>query len=139
VTAVGSFFSSSPGTVVAANGNVPLTTVGGGNTAGAFSLTSNTVTVVQAGTYLLSYRAAVSAGTPMFQLVVNGTTLVPGTIGVAVLAAAGVRNLTGEAAVTLTANSTVLVRNVSTGTATLAPASSGQTPTSLALTILKVG
>jgi hypothetical protein len=136
VTAVGSFFSSSPGTVVAAAGTVPLTTAGGGNTAG-FSLASNTVTVTQAGTYLLSYRAA-ATGTPAFQLVVNGT-VVPGTIGVAVLTAAGVRNLTGSAAVTLTANSTVLVRNVSNASATLAAASGGQNPTSLSVTILKVG
>ena len=134
---MGSFFSSSPGTVVAVGGTVPLTTAGAGNTAG-FSIASNTVTVVQAGTYLLSYSAAASGGTPVFQLVVNGA-VVPGTIGVAVLTAAGARNLTGSAAVSLTANSTVLVRNVSNATATLAAASGGQTPTSLALTILKVG
>jgi hypothetical protein len=134
---VGSFFSSSPGTTVAIGGTVPLTNTGGGNTSGAFTLASNTVTVVQAGTYLLSYSAA-ATGTPVFQLVVNGTA-VPGTIGVAVLTAAGVRNLTGSAAVTVTANSTVLVRNVSNATATLAAAAGGQNPTSLSLTILKVG
>jgi hypothetical protein len=138
VTAAGTFFSISPNTSVATNTNVPLTTAAGGNTAGAFSLASNTVTVVQAGTYLLSYTAAIGGGTAAFQLFVNGTA-VSGTIGVAVATSGGARHLVGSTAMTLTANSTVLVRNVSSAAATLANTTGGQTPTSLALTILKVG
>jgi hypothetical protein len=137
VTAVGSFFSSAQGTTVATGITAPLTTAGSGNTSGAFTLASNTVTVVQAGTYLLTYSAAVSSNT-VFQLVVNGN-LVAGTLGVAQAGSGGSRQLGGSAAVTLTANSTVLVRNVSSGTVTLAATLVGQSPTSVMLTILKVG
>jgi len=140
---VGSFFSVSVGTSVAANANAPLTTAGS-NTAGAFTLANNTVTVAPAGTYLLWYQTAIngvagSANSAVFALVVNGT-VVPGTLGVTVNGNnVGVHQLTGSAAVTLTANSTVAVRNVSSTADTLAAATDGQSPTSVTLTLLKVG
>jgi hypothetical protein len=142
---VASFFSVSVGTSVAANATAPLTTAGSGNTTGAFSLANNTVTVVNAGTYLLWYQTAINsvatagANAAVFALVVNGT-VVPGTLGVTVNGSnVGVHQLTGAAAVTLTANSTVLVRNVSSTADTLAAATDGQSPTSVTLTLLKVG
>jgi hypothetical protein len=139
LTAVGSFFSTSVGTSVAANASAPLTTAGGGNTAGAFTLASNTVTVVNAGTYLVWYRAAINAGTAVFAVVANET-VVPGTLGVAQNVAAGnSRQLTGSATVTLTANSTILIRNVLTTADTLAAAADGQSPTSVTVTLVKVG
>ena len=144
VTAVGSFFSVSVGTSVAANANAPLTTAGS-NTAGAFSLANNTVTVVNAGTYLLCYQAAINSvaaaagNSAVFALAVNGA-VVPGTLGVTQNGNnLGIHQLTGAAAVALTANATVNVRNVSTTADTLAAALDGQSPTSVTLTLLKVG
>jgi hypothetical protein len=124
---------------VAANGTAPLSTAGAGNTPSAFTLASNTVTVVNAGRYLLWYQAAINQGTAVFALVVNGT-VVAGTHGVAQNVTTGnSRSLTGSAAVSLTANSTVLVRNVSNTADTLAAAADGQNPTSVTLTLIKVG
>ncbi|HEY7618200.1 MAG TPA: hypothetical protein VH834_00450 [Solirubrobacteraceae bacterium] len=134
MTAVGSFWGS--GTSVAAGAAAPLTTAGSGNTAGAFTITANTVTVVQAGTYLLTYSAAIGSGNAVLQLVVNSN-LVPGTLGGT--SSSGTRMLSGSAAVTLTANSTVLVRNVLATAVTLSGVLGTQTPTSVSLSILRVG
>jgi len=139
LTIVGSFFSSAAGTTVALNANAPLTTAGGGNTAGAFSLASNTVTVVNAGTYLIWYQAAIAASNAaVFQLFVNGAG-VAGTLGVSQNPASSVHQLVGAATVTLAANATVNVRNVSTTTDTLASAVDGATPTSVSLTLVRIG
>jgi hypothetical protein len=118
----------------------PLTTAGGGNTAGAFTLATNTVTVVNAGTYLLEYRVAILTQNAVFALFVNGTQ-VPGTNGASgTVTGNPARQLGGAAAVTLTAGATVSVRNVSTTADTLAGATlEGAAPTSVMLTLLKVG
>ena len=124
-----------------ANGALaPLTTAGAGNTAGAFTLATNTVTVVNAGTYLLEYRVAVTSATAVFSLFVNGVQ-VPGTNGASgAVASNPPRQLSASAAVTLAAGSTVSVRNVSTGTDSLAGAVlEGAAPTSVMLTLVKVG
>jgi len=141
LTAVGSFFSTSPGASVAAAGNAPLTTVGGGNTTGAFTLASNTVTIVNPGTYLLGFRAAITANTSaIFSLFVNGGQ-VAGTNGISTSSAvnAGSHELTGSAAVTVTANSTVQIRNVTAAAVVLAGAVNAVNPTTVTLTLVKVG
>jgi hypothetical protein len=121
-----------------------LTTAGAGNTASSFTLATNTVTVLKAGTYLLWYSAAIAnvagaGNTAVFALTVNGT-VVPGTNGVTENGSGnGAHQVTGSAAVTLAANATVTVRNISTTADTLAAATDGQTPTSVSLTLLKVG
>jgi hypothetical protein len=83
----------------------------------------------------------VNAGSQgLFALVVNGS-VVPGTTGVAENAGtgpAGSHQVTGSAAVTLAANATVLVQDVSNIADTLAVATDGVNPTSVTLTLLKV-
>jgi hypothetical protein len=123
---------------VAANASAPLTTAGAGNTAGAFTLASNTVTVVQAGTYFIQYTASISGGTAVFALVANGA-VVAGTNGVAETATGGARQIIGSTTITLAANSPVLVRNISNVADTLAATTDGQTPTSVRLTFINIG
>jgi hypothetical protein len=111
----GSFFAP-PATAasVANNANVPITTASGGNTAGAFTLATNTVTVVQAGKYYVWYAVTIANNANgIMQLFVNGAA-VAGTQGEnrgSTANSAGDAN--GAAVVQLAANATINIRNVS--------------------------
>jgi hypothetical protein len=116
-----------------------LTSTGGANTSGAFSLASNVVTVNQAGTYAMWFSVALAGGsTGAYQLVVGGT-IVPGTIAISANTSTTQHQATGFAVVSVSAGALVNVRNVGTTTDTLASSVDNATPTSVMLTILKLG
>ncbi len=90
-----------------------MTTASAGNTAGAFALASNAVTVSQAGRYYVWYAVTVTNGAiGVTQLFVNGVA-VPGTQGQNTGAgASGAGDANGAAVVNLAAASVITIRNV---------------------------
>jgi hypothetical protein len=119
---------------IANNANVTLTTASAGNTASAFTIATNTVTVLQAGKYYVWYSVTVANNaTGITQLFVNGAS-VAGTQGEnrgSTAASAGDAN--GAAVVQLTANSTINIRNVSGAAFNVGTGATGGAVSQLAL------
>jgi hypothetical protein len=128
------FYNSASGTV-AANANAPLTTASAGNTTG-FSLSSNTVTVLQAGTYLVSFQVQLNPTNSAYALFLNGTQVL-GTVGVGTSTAA-IKLVSGTAILSLAANSTLNIRNVGNSSDSLAATVESAQPSNVVLTILRV-
>ena len=135
----GSFYAPPAAAAAVANGaNVSVTTASAGNTAGAFALAANAVTVVQAGKYYVWYAVTVSNNANgVTQLFVNGVA-VPGTQGEnrgSTAASAGDAN--GAAVVQLAANSVLTIRNVSGAAFNVGTGATGGAVSQLA--ILRLG
>jgi hypothetical protein len=100
---------------VANNANVPVTTASAGNTAGAFTLAANAVTVVQAGKYYVWYDVTVAnTANGVTQLFVSGVA-VPGTQGENRASTGGANSAgdaNGGAVLNLAANAVITIRNV---------------------------
>jgi hypothetical protein len=120
--------------------NVPLNASATDNTANAFTLNvaTGTVTVIQAGLYLITYNVNIAAGsTGVFQLFQNSTAL-PNTIGTTQNSGAGGHMLEGFTLIRLSTNDQITIRNIGPASV-LQTTVSGTTPTSAMLSILKVG
>jgi hypothetical protein len=126
---------------VNAGANAPLNATGVNTPAGFFTLntTTGTVTVNQAGTYSVWFSVALGPGTASaYQLVVGGT-LVPGSVGISANTGSSQHQGIGFAVVNVSAGAAVAVQNVGASASTLSDSVDGVTPTSVMLTIVKVG
>jgi hypothetical protein len=131
------FYNTTSGNV-ASGANCPLSTQATGNTTGAFTLASNAVTVLQAGTYLIAYHVQIFNNLSTSYAIFTGSTQVAGTVGVGTSSAA-IKLLSGFTVVTLNANTIVSIRNVGTGTDTLAGSVGGVQAANVMLLIQRVG